>query len=235
MKNALVVIVIVAMLVLWGHFGLQEQEQERNKAPAVGMAQIEVQTEVVVKVPDLNEELDSHFLNSPILNVPPGVHAVEARYDQGSEYSLEPAVFTVRFVAGHRYKFNTLSTSSSAMFWVGDTVDGSLIRRILPDTKDPQERHLEALVLDAARRGDVSKVARLLRIQMNLISCADVDGKTPLHWAALGSSKDVVELLLANSAEVNAKDCNGDTALHLAVVNHHDDVAELLRRNGGRE
>ena len=54
---------------------------------------------------------------------------------------------------------------------------------------------------------------------------------TPLHVAADGGHKDVVELLLANKAEVNAKDNDGVTPLHCGGVSGHKDVAELLLAN----
>ena len=54
---------------------------------------------------------------------------------------------------------------------------------------------------------------------------------TPLHWAAVGGHKDVVELLLAHGAEVNARYSDGYTPLHYAAANGHKDVVELLLAN----
>jgi ankyrin repeat protein len=81
---------------------------------------------------------------------------------------------------------------------------------------------------DAARNGDLEKVKTLLKDHPDLVSSKDSIGQTPLHWAAVGGHKDVVELLLANKADVNAKANNGVTPLHWAAVRGHKDVAELL-------
>ncbi len=54
---------------------------------------------------------------------------------------------------------------------------------------------------------------------------------TPLHSAAGGGHRDVVELLLANRADVNAKAFEGLTPIHMAAFNGHRDVAEFLLSN----
>ena len=86
---------------------------------------------------------------------------------------------------------------------------------------------------DAARDGDMAKVKALLKENPDLVLSKDnIDGGTPLHMAASGGHKDVVELLLANKAEVNAKSYNnGGTPLHWAVSRGHKDVVELLLAN----
>ena len=55
----------------------------------------------------------------------------------------------------------------------------------------------------------------------------DVNGATPLHWAARNGHKDVAELLLASEADVDAGKTHAD-ALHFAAEEGHKDVAELL-------
>src|ERR1035437_7312102 len=57
---------------------------------------------------------------------------------------------------------------------------------------------------DAAKAGDLEKVAVLLKNNPDLVFSKDTNGATPLHLAALFGHKYVVELLLAFKAEVNA-------------------------------
>ena len=81
---------------------------------------------------------------------------------------------------------------------------------------------------DAARDGDLAKVAALIKQNPALVSSKDGTGLLPLHWAAIRGRKDVAELLLTNKADVNAKDNNGVTPLHYAAANGQVDVASLL-------
>jgi ankyrin repeat protein len=91
---------------------------------------------------------------------------------------------------------------------------------------------------DAARTGDVAEVTRLLTSEPRLVFSRDkLDGRTPLHWAAIKGHKDIAELLLANKADVDAKTngfgtAGGDTPLHFAALGGHKDVAELLLDHG---
>ena len=88
---------------------------------------------------------------------------------------------------------------------------------------------------DAASNGDLAGV------QAELDKGVDVDEGddswpeiTPLHYAALQGQKEIVELLIDNSADVNAKAYNGETPLDWSIGNHHAETAELLRKHGGK-
>ena len=84
---------------------------------------------------------------------------------------------------------------------------------------------------DAAKSGDLEKIKLLLKGNPDLVFNKDADGRTPLHYAASCTNKDVVELLLADKADVNAKDNDGRTPLHLASEDGRKDVVELLLAN----
>ena len=59
----------------------------------------------------------------------------------------------------------------------------------------------------------------------------DDDGWTPLHYAALGGSKETAKLLIVEGVDVNTKNDEGETALHQAAHGGHKEVAELLIAN----
>src|SRR5271170_4190594 len=82
---------------------------------------------------------------------------------------------------------------------------------------------------EAAKKGDLEKVKALVSANHTLVSSKDDSGRTPLHWAAAGGYKELVQFLLDNKADPRAKDSNGETPLDLAAF--HKDVADLLRLN----
>jgi ankyrin repeat protein len=65
------------------------------------------------------------------------------------------------------------------------------------------------------------------------VNAKNVDGWTPLHEAAFGGRKEIVELLISNGADVNAKhDGFGTTPLHRAAYRGHKEIVELLIGKG---
>lgn len=82
----------------------------------------------------------------------------------------------------------------------------------------------------AARDGDIANVKLLISNGANVNEI--VDGFTPLHSAADYGHKDVVEILLLNSAYVNAKGNAGWTPLHLAASSGKQDIVTLLIEKG---
>ena len=86
---------------------------------------------------------------------------------------------------------------------------------------------------DAAESGDLEKIKLLLKGNPDLVFSKDTDGRTPLHYAASCTNKEVVELLLADKADVNAKDNDGRTPLHLVkyggLLAFWKAIAEALR------
>ncbi|EUB59223.1 Tankyrase-1 [Echinococcus granulosus] len=90
----------------------------------------------------------------------------------------------------------------------------------------------DTAVLEAAKRGNLAKIQRLITPEN--INCRDTAGRnsTPLHLAAGYNNLEVVEFLLAAGADVNAQDKGGLIPLHNASSYGHVDVAALLIRHG---
>uniref|UniRef100_A0A146ME76 Poly [ADP-ribose] polymerase n=3 Tax=Lygus hesperus TaxID=30085 RepID=A0A146ME76_LYGHE len=85
-----------------------------------------------------------------------------------------------------------------------------------------------AALLDAAKRGNLARVQRLVTPEN--INCRDTQGRnsTPLHLAAGYNNVEVAEFLLENGADVNAQDKGGLIPLHNASSYGHLDIAALL-------
>ena len=74
----------------------------------------------------------------------------------------------------------------------------------------------DSALLDAAKKGNLSRVQKLLT--KDNINCRDSQGRnsTPLHLAAGYNNLEVAEFLLENGADVNAQDKGGLIPLHNA-------------------
>ncbi|KAK2573093.1 Poly [ADP-ribose] polymerase tankyrase-1 [Acropora cervicornis] len=86
----------------------------------------------------------------------------------------------------------------------------------------------DAALLDAAKKGNLTRVMKLSTPEN--INCRDTQGRnsTPLHLAAGYNHFEVAEHLLENGADVNAQDKGGLIPLHNASSYGHVDIASLL-------
>ena len=62
------------------------------------------------------------------------------------------------------------------------------------------------------------------------MNAKDEEGETPLHLAAGGARKEVIELLIEKGADVNAQGIGGMTPLDWA----YGETAYLLSKHGGK-
>ena len=97
-----------------------------------------------------------------------------------------------------------------------------------------------SLLHEAARRGNVQQLQRILQ---NRRGCVDVQrvfsekderGKTPLMWACLNNSVDVIKFLLSNGVDLYARDFSGQTPFLHACRGNTREVLEFLARRGAR-
>lgn len=89
----------------------------------------------------------------------------------------------------------------------------------------------KAALLDAAKKGNLARVQRLVTPEN--INSRDSQGRnsTLLHLAAGYNNFEVAEFLLENGADVNAQDKGGLIPLHNASSYGHLDIAALLLKH----
>ncbi len=86
----------------------------------------------------------------------------------------------------------------------------------------------ETPLADAAMRGDVTSVQRLLEAGVN-VNEAQGDGMTALHWAARNSDAQLAELLVSEGSRVNTVTRIGAyTPLHLASQVGNAEIIKIL-------
>ena len=88
----------------------------------------------------------------------------------------------------------------------------------------------QLLVAAEFGRLDEVKLKELLQSRADLESRGDVawNRRTPLHEAAMGGHRDIVQLLLEKNAEIETTDSFEQTPLHLAATGGHRDIVQLL-------
>lgn len=69
-------------------------------------------------------------------------------------------------------------------------------------------------IVDAVRAGDAAKVKALIEADPALVAAKDDTDRTPLHWAARGTSHAVLAVLVEKGADLNALDRGGIAPIH---------------------
>lgn len=119
--------------------------------------------------------------------------------------------------------FWVLVLAGAAVGWVFGSGAGSLLGAVIGIVLARigyliQHGAILCGIHNAARLGNVARVADLLRKDPSLVNAKDASGNTPLHCAIGYFELGVVEELLAHGADVNARDNNGTTPLHILTV-----------------
>jgi ankyrin repeat protein len=84
---------------------------------------------------------------------------------------------------------------------------------------------------EAAKKMDRAAIRALLEQRLD-VNAAQVDGTTPLHWAAHQDDLETAELLVRAGANVKAANRYGVTPLSLACTNGNGAMVELLLKAG---
>ena len=90
--------------------------------------------------------------------------------------------------------------------------------------------------------GDIEAVKQHLAAGTDVDTRDDVNGWAPLHKAASGGHKEIVELLIAKGADVNVKIVHPNASFfpwndgHTPLDNakHKPEIVDLLRKHGGK-
>ena len=69
-------------------------------------------------------------------------------------------------------------------------------------------------------------------IEKRGVNAKDKNGRTMLHFAALGNKVKKAKYLIDNGSQVNAKDKNKNTPLHTAAIYGYQDIIKLLLDKG---
>ncbi len=80
----------------------------------------------------------------------------------------------------------------------------------------------------AAGLGRRAEVEQMLQKQAGLVTQANRQGRTALHWAAASGQSEMTMYLLNHNAQAGAKDIDGASALDLAAKNGHAKIVNQL-------
>jgi hypothetical protein len=83
-------------------------------------------------------------------------------------------------------------------------------------------------IFDAVKNNDSVKVRKLLIKDPEQKDLRDQSGNTPLHYAVLNGSSEIVKLLLANGAYMGTLNFQKENPLQLSLNNDNNNISKLL-------
>jgi ankyrin repeat protein len=104
----------------------------------------------------------------------------------------------------------------------------SLVPALLAGSNSAAGESTSLDLLQAADRGELKEVERLLKNGAHVSTIRPGEGSTALVLASTKGHRAVVRLLLKRGAKVNARNVNGWTALMGASTNGHLEIVKLL-------
>ncbi len=87
-------------------------------------------------------------------------------------------------------------------------------------------------IFDAIKNNDLSEVKSLVEADISTVNLKDNAGNTPLHFAAIAGSVEIIELLLSNGADINSVNNQEKTPLHESIANKQDYASKVLIERG---
>src|ERR1051326_6410856 len=88
-------------------------------------------------------------------------------------------------------------------------------------------------IVEAAKRGDLATVRRLLQKDPQLVRVGDSGGSTALHWAGANGHVEVMQYLIDHGADINvAENVEGWTPIMSAACSGSAEPVRLLIKRG---
>ena len=109
--------------------------------------------------------------------------------------------------------------------------DATKIDGMVNAPKKETDQQLVGSFLEAAIKGDVKTIKRMLRNGMP-VDVSDGDGWTALHWASMLNQTDVIKHMLDEKANVNRQTRHKDTPLHRAALYNKTEAVRMLIEHG---
>eukprot|EP01025_Chloroclados_australasicus_P055875 TRINITY_DN6862_c0_g1_i10.p1 TRINITY_DN6862_c0_g1~~TRINITY_DN6862_c0_g1_i10.p1 ORF type:complete len:578 (+),score=56.76 TRINITY_DN6862_c0_g1_i10:127-1860(+) len=127
-------------------------------------------------------------------------------------------------------------TGQSALHWTGVRGSLSCLEILLRNGADVDQRDQRGYAVThvAAQYGQTAILYHLsLRWEVDIDS-KDLDGRTPLHWAAYKGFADTIRLLLVLDARFQMRDKEGCTPLHWAAIKGNAEACTVLMQGGSK-
>lgn len=122
--------------------------------------------------------------------------------------------------------------------WLSGCIIDTNQSGLVPKSYVQIDARLEDPIFEAAKRGNMELLVKLVDELHADVNGLDAAGNTPLHWASRAGHLDAVEYLITKGSHVNVKNNLGDTPLHSAAASGKGgpnmvDVVRRLLISGG--
>lgn len=123
-----------------------------------------------------------------------------------------------------------------------DLIDRSIVRIKADTPEEKKELKIKALagstdLMKAALTGQIEEVAAIIGASTNAtaeVRKTDADGRSAIHYAAMGGSIEILKLLLDKGAPMNLLDSKRRSPLFLSALHKKNDAFDFLLELGGK-